>query len=138
MPSEQWRPVVESALYEVSDQGRVRRANTCRSLMTVMRRGYPRVTILTESGERLSRSVHRLVAEAFIPNPKNLPVVHHRNGHKEDARASNLEWVTQRTNVNAYHGERRLTIHEFARELQKLHKRFDEITEKLCQLLLNN
>ena len=138
MPSEQWRPVVESALYEVSDQGRVRRVNTCRSLMAVMRRGYPRVTILTESGERLSRSVHRLVAEAFIPNPKNLPIVHHRNGHKDDARASNLEWVTQRTNVNAYHGERRLTIHEFTRELKKLHKRFDEITEKLCQLLLNS
>ena len=138
MPSEQWRPVVESALYEVSDQGRVRRARDCRHLMASMRDGYPRVTILTESGERLNRSVHRLVAEAFIPNPKNLPVVHHRNGHKDDARASNLEWVTQQTNVNAYHGERRLTIHEFTRELKKLHDRFDELTEKVCQLLLNS
>lgn len=138
MPSEQWRPVIESALYEVSDQGRVRRAKNCRLLMACMCEGYPRVTIITESGERLNRLVHRLVAEAFIPNPNDLPIVHHRNGHKEDARASNLEWVTQRTNINAYHGERRLTIHEFTRELKKLHERFDELTEKICQLLLNS
>ena len=138
MSSEQWRPVAESALYEVSDHGRVRRAENCRHLMTFIRAGYPRVKIITESGERLTRSVHRLVAEAFIPNPNNLPVVHHRNGHKGDARASNLEWVTQRTNINAYHGERRLTIHEFTRELKKLHERFDELTEKVCQLLLNS
>ena len=138
MPSEQWRPVIESSLYEVSDQGRVRRTKNGRHLMTVISSGYPRVTIITESGQRLHRSVHRLVAKAFIPNPNDLPIVHHRNGHKEDARASNLEWVTQRTNVNAYHGERRLTIHEFTRELKKLHDRFDEITEKICQLLLNN
>lgn len=138
MPKEQWRTVIGSDHYEVSNHGRVRRKGSQRHLIPFTRNGYPCVTVINSNGRRRHRSVHRLVAEAFIPNKNDLPIVHHRNGHKEDARAGNLEWVTSRANSSAYHGERRLTIHEFMRELQKLHKRFDEITEKICQLLLNN
>lgn len=43
--------------------------------------------------------VHRLVAECFIPNPDNLPLVNHRNHVRSDARVKNLEWMTYEQNV---------------------------------------
>lgn len=43
--------------------------------------------------------VHRIIAESFIPNPDNMPVINHRNGDKRDNSIGNLEWVTQQDNV---------------------------------------
>lgn len=56
-------------------------------------RGYKRVLIGSKSFR-----VHRLVAQAFIPNPENKEVVNHKNGKKWDNRVSNLEWSTKQEN----------------------------------------
>ena len=47
--------------------------------------------------------IHRLVAQAFIPNPDNKPVVHHKDHNKKNNYISNLEWATSQENVNAYY-----------------------------------
>lgn len=61
-------------------------------------RGYLKVFVVTPDGRKSIR-IHRLVAEAFLPNPDGLPVVNHIDGNKYNNRASNLEWVTHQQNT---------------------------------------
>jgi len=59
--------------------------------------GYQFVTLTKEKSKK-NFYVHRLVAEAFIPNPENKPQVNHINGNKTDNTINNLEWVTNAEN----------------------------------------
>lgn len=60
--------------------------------------GYLRVLLINHNGDRCHKSIHRLVAETYIPNPNNLPQVNHINGNKYDNRVENLEWCTSQYN----------------------------------------
>jgi hypothetical protein len=114
---EQWKPVKGyEGLYEVSNHGRVRSLDRREEmkngrkrfykgkLLKPMkdRRGYLYVD-LKKDGQRKLHRIHRLVAEAFLLNPDNLPVVNHRDGNKENNHYSNLEWCTSsQNNKHAY------------------------------------
>lgn len=58
------------------------------------------IITLNHRGKKYTRKIHRLVAEAFIPNPYNLPEVNHKNGDKDNNAYWNLEWVNTAQNVH--------------------------------------
>ena len=110
-----WLPVKGfEDYYEVSNLGRFKSLEriTIKSngvaqtkKETIMKLGYYSNGYLQFSGlvngERVTAIAHRVVAEHFIPNPTNLPIVNHKNGIKDDNRVENLEWCDK--SYNALH-----------------------------------
>lgn len=88
---ETWKPVVGWSHYHVSDIGRVRCADGKIQASCLNSNGYAVVSL---SRPRRSCRVHRLVAQAFIPNPNDLPQVNHLDGVKTNNTLANLEWTT--------------------------------------------
>lgn len=90
--------------YQVSSLGSVksldyRRTGKERILKIGKSRGYLNVNLCKNSKTKMFK-VHRLVANAFIPNPENKPFIDHINTIKDDNRAENLRWVTCKENSN--------------------------------------
>jgi hypothetical protein len=92
-PKEEWKRLKEFPKILVSNYGKVKTDDGVMLKIHTELQGYQRVTI---KGKPLR--IHRLVAKAFIPNPKKKRCVNHKNGNKADNRAGNLEWVTNREN----------------------------------------
>lgn len=98
--SEAWKPVVGfEGLYEVAACGAIRNARTLRWLSpSVKDDGYTSVKLF-KNGRGYQKSVHRVVAEAYLPNPESKPQVNHKDLNKKNNDVSNLEWVTQEENL---------------------------------------
>jgi hypothetical protein len=99
MEEEIWKDAVGfEGHYKVSNLGRVM---TKRGLVRKLRLndGYWAVDLSVGPVKSGNRLVHRLVAQAFIPNPENLPVVRHIDNCRTNARADNLRWGTKKDNM---------------------------------------
>ena len=115
---ETWKDISGyEGIYEVSDLGRVRSlVQRNRWKPGILKPGkthggYLQV-LLCKDGKSKNMKVHRLVAEAFIPNPNNLETVNHKDEDKTNNSASNLEWMTRKDN----------TIYSQARQVQMFDK----------------
>jgi hypothetical protein len=109
---ENWKDVVGFERYQVSDLGHVRvkdiivgaRGNTTAKRKARILRpglnggGYPMVRLTLVPYVTKMKLVHRLVAQAFIPNPENFEAVNHKDCDRANAAAVNLEWCTDSYN----------------------------------------
>ena len=112
-----WKDIVNyEGLYQISNEGNVKSLDKTYNVgyggikhqkekilkPTNVGRGYLHIC-LCKNGKKEYKRIHRLVAEAFIPNPNNYPTINHKDENPKNNKVENLEWCTQSYN-NTYGG----------------------------------
>lgn len=101
---EKWKDIPSfEGVYSISDEGRLKSFKMDKGgrvmKMTNSKGDYFRIILSTKTSIRHA-SIHRLVAEAFIPNLENKEQVNHKDGNKQNNVVENLEWVTAKENMS--------------------------------------
>lgn len=125
-----WKPIPEyEGIYEVSNFGNVRSVDRyldCKiknvnkhlwkgRIISQQKRKDGRLTVALYSHSKRKRMlVHRVVADAFIPNPNNYPCINHKDENPANNKVENLEWCTYKYNNNygTFAERRRKTMEE--------------------------
>src|SRR5258708_7092410 len=90
---EVWEPLRGFSKYEITRTGKIRNFVTKVELTPEdPEDSYQRISLVNDKGRSKHKYIHNLVADQFIPNPDNLPVVNHENGNKQDYSIENLEF----------------------------------------------
>lgn len=122
--------------YQISNKGRVRNAESILKTFECGS-GYCEI-ILTKCRKRTPKLIHRLVAEAFLPNAERKREVNHKDGNKHNNDVSNLEWVTP--SENQMHSHRVLGSKSFQRKVVcvELQRTFESIKDAATKLELKS
>lgn len=101
MKEEIWKDIKNyEGLYQISNFGNLKSIKNGRE--KIIKQNYSQRYIrnnLWKKCKYKTLSIHRLVAEAFVPNPSNYKIVNHKDGNRYNNNATNLEWCTQSHNV---------------------------------------
>ena len=99
-----WKIVNKYPNYRISKNGRVysERQRIMRKLQT-NKYGYKIICLCNGTSIVKTFFIHRLIAEVYIPNPKNKKYINHKNGARDDNRLENLEWCTSQENAQHAH-----------------------------------
>ncbi len=109
---EVWKDVIGyEGLYQVSDQARVRnnKGKILKQSVKVGKCVYYKYVKLYKDGQYRQGYVHRMMAECFIPNPDNLPIINHKDEDGTNNRLDNLEWCTVEYNSNYGNAKRNMS-----------------------------
>lgn len=121
--NEEWKDIKGfEGLYQISNLGRVKSLKRLKKnnngtqevnerirKLTPDKDGYFNVC-LSKEDIHYQKKVHKMVADAFIPNPDSLPVINHKNENKNDNRKENLEWCTVRYNTLYGEGMKKMAV----------------------------
>ena len=149
MKNEIWKSVEGyEGLYQVSSYGRVRsldrmviNSDGVKRLFkgrilkpNKVRNGYLKIQ-LSKSGKVNGALIHRLVAQSFIQNPDNLPIINHKDENKTDNHVENLEWCDSKYNTNygtaiQRSAEKRLNSPKLSKPVLQIDKETNEIVDK--------
>lgn len=128
-----WKNIKKfNGLYKVSNLGKVKSLISNRILTpaTVAYQNTKRTGYYVVNLKRKLYYIHRLVAEAFIPNPNNLPQVNHIDGNKKNNCVENLEWCTNSENIRHAYENNLITTNASTSKKFKAVKQIDKYTNK--------
>lgn len=134
---EEWRPIDGYPNYQVSNRGRVINVKSGKVLKPgVYNTGYEYVN-LYKNGKYKNYNIHRLVANAYIPNPDNLPQVNHIDENKCNNNVENLEWCTASQNTRHSAHKRSCRINQLTLDGEFI-KQWDSARDVERELGFNN
>ena len=90
-----WKKISRNTNYSINTSGEVRNDKTLQIKKPFLNKKNGYLTVdLYENNKSVKVPIHRLVAEAFIPNPQNKPTVDHKDGNRQNNSISNLRWAS--------------------------------------------
>ena len=132
-----WKEIKETGgAYQVSNLGNVKNSKFNRIVKSHAGDRYANIRLFLSKGIILTRRVHRLVAEAFIPNPQELPIVMHKDDNTLNNNSTNLEWGSAKDNIrdcyakgrdNSGIKQMRVRIKELEKELNFYKEKFGSL-----------
>lgn len=138
--TENWKPIVidgDTTEYKIGDLGNIKKGDTCVTLSEKEGQDI-KYKFRLKDGKIKTKSVHVLVATAFLDNPNNYTCVKHKNGDSTDNRVENLEWISNKIVIKKSYAKQRVCngvpIEQYSEDGITFIKRFNSVREAAKEL----